>query len=67
MKSNITATEEDPRDTWACSRDDGKDLVQQWEQHKRELGATYAQLTNTQDLDSLDTHNVDYILGIFIV
>lgn len=67
LKSNITPTAEDPRDTWACSREDGKDLVNQWQQHKRELGANSAYLTSTEDLISLDTQSVDYVLGIFLI
>ncbi|XP_054267620.1 alkaline phosphatase-like isoform X1 [Macrosteles quadrilineatus] len=65
LMTNSSVTPQDPRDTWACSRGDNRDLVQTWVKHKQQLGLSHSYLTNTDDLTRLDPNNVDYVLGLF--
>lgn len=63
LMTNSTPTEQDPIDTWACSRRDGLDLIDQWQNDKKWRGFTYAYLNQSGDLDSLDIDHVSFVMG----
>lgn len=63
--SNVTGTDRDPLDTWAGHSADGRNLMQDWAQHKFDQGQSHAVIQNNGELRYLDTANVDYVLGIF--
>ncbi|XP_066946237.1 alkaline phosphatase-like [Macrobrachium rosenbergii] len=48
-----------------CKRSDGMNLVRDWINHKEENGKSYAYVTTTRELQSIDTKNTEYILGLF--
>ncbi|XP_064096250.1 alkaline phosphatase-like [Macrobrachium nipponense] len=49
----------------SCKRSDGMNLVADWINHKEENDKSYAYVTTTQELHSVDTNNTEYILGLF--
>lgn len=65
MKSNVTAKKFDPIDTWACYRQDGRDLIDVWTRDKAGRHLAYSVVQNNEQLSQVDTDNVDYLLGIF--
>lgn len=65
MKSNVSAGEFDPVDTWACYRRDGRDLIDKWMKDKSDRMLAHSVVQNNEELSRLDTDNVDYLLGIF--
>uniref|UniRef100_A0A1B6IP91 alkaline phosphatase n=1 Tax=Homalodisca liturata TaxID=320908 RepID=A0A1B6IP91_9HEMI len=65
MMTNINVSESDPRDTWSCSRKDGRDLIKHWIDEKKREGLRHAYLSTTDDLNKLDIDNVDFVMGIF--
>ncbi|XP_064096249.1 alkaline phosphatase, tissue-nonspecific isozyme-like isoform X3 [Macrobrachium nipponense] len=48
-----------------CKRTDGRNLVRDWISHKEENGKSYAYVTTTRELRSVDTSRTEYILGLF--
>ncbi|XP_066946232.1 alkaline phosphatase-like [Macrobrachium rosenbergii] len=48
-----------------CKRTDGMNLVRDWISHKEENDKSYAYVTTTRELRSVDTNNTEYILGLF--
>ncbi|XP_011161177.1 alkaline phosphatase [Solenopsis invicta] len=65
MKSNVSASEFDPIDTWACYRQDGRDLIDEWARDKSDRNLAYKVVQNNEELARVDIENVDYLLGIF--
>ncbi|XP_076240183.1 alkaline phosphatase [Calliopsis andreniformis] len=65
MKSNATAGESDPIDTWACYRQDGRDLIDEWKRDKASRKLSFSVVENNEQLSKVDTDKVDYLLGIF--
>ncbi|KAH8396137.1 hypothetical protein KR222_003873, partial [Zaprionus bogoriensis] len=65
LVSNVSGTAEDPLDTWAGHSTDGRNLIADWAQHKREQGVTHAVVQNNGELRQLDGRQVDNVLGIF--
>ncbi|XP_018303124.1 alkaline phosphatase isoform X1 [Mycetomoellerius zeteki] len=65
MKSNVSAGEFDPIDTWACYRQDGRDLIDEWMRDKSNRNLAYKVVQNNEQLSRVDIDNVDYLLGIF--
>ncbi|EZA61510.1 Alkaline phosphatase, tissue-nonspecific isozyme [Ooceraea biroi] len=65
MKSNVSASEFDPLDTWACYRQDGRDLINDWIRDKCKRNLAHRVVQNNEELSSVDVDNVDYLLGIF--
>ena len=63
MTSNVTTLGNDPIDKWACTRGDSRDLIQTWTEDKLYSGHTYQYVSNTGELDSIDTDNTDFVLG----
>ena len=47
-----------------CKREDGRNLVEEWVDHKRRLGTTAAYVTNRQQMEELDLDNTDYLMGM---
>lgn len=46
-----------------CVRTDGRDLIDEWIKDKKSRQLSYQYLSNTNDLNSLDTERTEYILG----
>jgi len=65
MKSNVSASEFDPIDKWACYRQDGRDLINEWMRDKSDRNLAYKVVQNNEELSQVDIDNVDYLLGIF--
>lgn len=65
LKSNVSASEFDPIDTWACYRQDGRDLIADWTRDKFNKNLAYSVVKNNEELSRLDVNNVNYLLGIF--
>ncbi|XP_032670591.1 alkaline phosphatase-like [Odontomachus brunneus] len=65
MKSNVSADEFDPVDSWACYRRDGRDLIDEWIRDKSDRMLAHSVVQNNEELSRLDIDNVDYLLGIF--
>ncbi|XP_066597583.1 alkaline phosphatase-like [Prorops nasuta] len=65
LKSNVEATESDPLDAWACSRQDGRDLVDTWKRDKSARKVKFAVAENNEQLRKVDTDQAEYLLGIF--
>lgn len=65
MKSNASANEFDPIDTWACYRQDGRDLIDDWRRDKSNRKLAYSVVQNNDELSRVDVGKVDYLLGIF--
>ncbi|KYN18595.1 Alkaline phosphatase, tissue-nonspecific isozyme [Trachymyrmex cornetzi] len=65
MKSNVSAGEFDPIDMWACYRQDGRDLIDEWMRDKSNRNLAYKVVQNNEELSKVDIDNVDYLLGIF--
>ncbi|XP_043263799.1 alkaline phosphatase isoform X2 [Colletes gigas] len=65
MKTNATGTQFDPIDTWACKRQDGRDLIEEWKRDKVSRKLSFGVVENNEQLSKVDTGKVDYLLGIF--
>lgn len=65
LKSNISASEFDPLDTWACHRQDGRDLINDYIKDKSKRNLAYRVVQSNAELSGIDVDNVDYLLGIF--
>lgn len=65
MKSNVSAGEFDPIDTWSCYRQDGRDLINDWIKDKSRRNLAHSVVQNNDELSRVDTNSVDYLLGIF--
>ncbi|KAK6639829.1 hypothetical protein RUM43_008104 [Polyplax serrata] len=62
---NITNKTSDPIDTWACRRNDGRDLIKLWETDKIDRKVNYKIVSTTQDLLKLDYNKTEFLLGVF--
>ncbi|CAH2090105.1 unnamed protein product [Euphydryas editha] len=62
---NATSTADDPTSTWACSRADGRDLIQHYRNDKQNRGLKYGVVSNNLELQNLNINETDYLLGIF--
>ncbi|KAH0953096.1 hypothetical protein HN011_003387 [Eciton burchellii] len=65
MKSHVNESEFDPLDTWACYRQDGRDLIEDWTKDKSKRKLAYSVVQNNEELSRVDVNNVDYLLGVF--
>ncbi|XP_034951620.1 alkaline phosphatase-like [Chelonus insularis] len=65
LQSNVSGTEIDPIDTWACYSTDGRDLINDWVQDKKLRNFSYKVVQNNKELRSLDPTNIEFLLGIF--
>jgi len=50
-------------DKHACSRTDGRDLIDEWARDKASRRLSYQYLSNATDVGALDTGNTEYVLG----
>lgn len=64
FQHNVTGSQADPIDTWACFSVDGRDLIRDWENDKIARGLSYSVVQNNSELENLNT-NSDYVLGLF--
>lgn len=62
LVSNSTEAPNDPIDKWACYRTDGRNLIEDWKKEKLNRGVSHAILSNTGELENLDT-NTEFVLG----
>lgn len=63
MVSNVSDTVADPIDHWSCTSNDGRNLIRDWALDKAKHKLTHATITNNEELEQLDTENVDFVLG----
>lgn len=64
MQSNVAGNEDDPIDPWCCYSKDGRDLIADWEEDKKNRSLNYHYASNNQQL--WDTpNNTEFLLGIF--
>lgn len=63
LVSNVTSTQEDPVDTWACYSRDGRDLIRDWTLDKQKRKLKHAVVTNNDQLAKLNHRNTDYVMG----
>lgn len=65
MKSNVSATEFDPIDEWACRSNDGRDLLTAWAEDKMARKVSHQVVQNNEELSKIDYEKVEFVLGIF--
>lgn len=65
LVSNVTETPSDPIDKWGCIRGDGRNLINTWKSQKASENARHQVVSNQEELQALDTKNLDYVLGVF--
>ncbi|XP_055379328.1 alkaline phosphatase [Condylostylus longicornis] len=65
LVSGTKGSKADPIDSWACQSKDGRDLIKEWKKKKEDAGHIFAVLSNNSDLNSFDTFNTDFVLGVF--
>ena len=63
LQSNVTGTDGDPIDDWACKSSDGRDLISDWKRDKNARDLTNAVVQNKKQLDEVDLDETDYLLG----
>ncbi|CAK1542914.1 unnamed protein product [Leptosia nina] len=61
---NATSLENDPTSAWACSRQDGRNLIEQWQTDKGVRNLSYCFVENTNELKNAPA-NTDYLFGVF--
>ncbi|VVC93410.1 unnamed protein product [Leptidea sinapis] len=61
---NATGTPSDPISAWACSRRDGRNLIQEYIKNKQTSNLNYKVVSTTGELESVGSET-DYLLGIF--
>lgn len=62
---NATGTATDPLSPWACSRLDGRDLIQEYKRDKDSRKLKYSVVSNNQELRGVNFDDTDYLLGEF--
>ncbi|XP_043279539.1 alkaline phosphatase, tissue-nonspecific isozyme-like [Venturia canescens] len=65
MKSNASATQFDPIDSWACYSTDGRDLIAAWAEDKSARKMSHQVVQNNEELSKVDYEKVEFLLGIF--
>ncbi|XP_071445254.1 alkaline phosphatase-like [Hetaerina americana] len=67
LQTLFNATEYDPVDNWACRRQDGLNLMSEWERDKQARGLPFRVLSTAGDLRELarEKNKSKYLLGIF--
>lgn len=64
LVSNVTGSDHDPIDDWACYSSDGRDLIKDWADDKANRNVSFSVVQNNAQLKSLDTDKTDYVLGM---
>eukprot|EP00095_Tigriopus_kingsejongensis_P005973 maker-scaffold48_size466083-snap-gene-1.22 protein:Tk05973 transcript:maker-scaffold48_size466083-snap-gene-1.22-mRNA-1 annotation:"salivary alkaline phosphatase" len=55
-----------PRADWVCYRQDGRDLVQEWQDHHSSEGKSFKFVQDRESLATLNASlNLDHVMGIF--
>lgn len=62
LVSGVTGSSADPIDTWACKRNDGRDLIDAWEQLRIAQSESYSVVSNTGELDAVDPED-EFVMG----
>lgn len=62
LVSGVQGTAEDPIDTWACARRDGRNLIESWENLRKGRKDSYAVVGNTEQLRAVDARN-EFVMG----
>lgn len=63
LVANVSSTPDDPLSSWACSRSDGRNLIQEYQKNKEERKLRYSVVSNNRELNEIDFDNTDYLLG----
>lgn len=64
LVSHVSGTDDDPIDEWSCSAADGRNLINDWQNDKRERQLRYAAVENNEQLNNINVDNTDYVLGM---
>lgn len=64
LRSNVSSTEFDPVDTWACYSSDGRDLISDWSRDKASRKAKHRYVESKRQLSQVGD-DTEYLLGIF--
>lgn len=62
LVSDVLDSEADPVDTWACNRQDGRNLINHWAGLRRERLETYSVVTNIGELAAVDPQD-EFVMG----
>lgn len=65
LVAEVDDTVDDPVDKWSCERADGRDLMEEWRQEKRDRGARFEVVEDRGELLALAAGQVDHVLGVF--
>ena len=52
------------KSAWTCVREDGRDLTNEWKTIKQKSGVKHAFVTNTEELQRVDSEDIDHLLGL---
>lgn len=64
LVSNVTDSNEDPIDRWACYSKDGRDLIRDWSLDKEKRKLNHAVVSNNEELKNVNSKKVDYVMGM---
>lgn len=62
LVSNVNGSDADPIDTWACSRKDGRNLIEFWQQLRADRKETYSVVSSTGGLAAVDAKD-EFVMG----
>lgn len=63
LAPNVTETVDDPIDSWAGIRKDGRNLINYYKKDKEARKLKHAVVFNNKDLEKLNSNETDYVLG----
>lgn len=64
LVSHVNDTVDDPIDKWSCHAADGRNLINDWQNDKRERHLRSAVVENNEQLNNLNVDDTDYLLGM---
>lgn len=62
LVTGVTGSDADPIDTWACSRKDGRNLIQDWERLRSQRKESYTVVGTTGELHRVSRKS-EYVMG----
>ncbi|XP_045774165.1 alkaline phosphatase [Maniola jurtina] len=65
LMTNATVTPSDPTSPWSCSRQDGRNLIEEYKKDKKSRRLKYSVVSNNRELREFNVNDTDYLLGIF--
>lgn len=65
LVSSATDSTNDPIDKYSCIATDGRNLIDDWQNDKRDRQLSYAVVKNNEQLNNLNVENTDYVLGTY--